>query len=176
MLGAERGLDGNDSGRSLLERTQIVRSGLSQRYLTCTFWLAVVRKMGAADSAGGRPQAHGGYTAVQATSDGPIPGSDGAFAAAARLGKDSQQYVVHVKGLEVAMHDPRGMTRMLENYPVNPTGGDHTGGAHQKTSIRNTIGLCIFLGYDEPQTLELVRAATGWPLTSRRCGLWLAAV
>jgi aldehyde:ferredoxin oxidoreductase len=72
--------------------------------------------------------------------------------------------VVHVKGLEVAMHDPRGMRRMLENYPVNPTGGDHTGGAHQKTSIRNTIGLCIFLGYDDAQTLELVRAATGWPL------------
>jgi aldehyde:ferredoxin oxidoreductase len=90
--------------------------------------------------------------------------ADGALAAARKLGKDSEQYVVHVKGLEVAMHDPRGMRRMLENYPVTPTGGDHTGGAHQKTSIRNTVGLCIFLGYDEAQTLELVRAATGWPL------------
>jgi aldehyde:ferredoxin oxidoreductase len=90
--------------------------------------------------------------------------ADGALAAARRLGRDTEQYVVHVKGLEVAMHDPRGMRRMLENYPVNPTGGDHTGGAHQKTSIRNTVGLCIFLGYDEEQTLELVRAATGWPL------------
>jgi aldehyde:ferredoxin oxidoreductase len=90
--------------------------------------------------------------------------ADGALTAARRLGKDSEQYVVHVKGLEVAMHDPRGMQRMLENYPVNPTGGDHTGGAHQKTSIRNTIGLCIFLGYDDDQTLELVRAATGWDL------------
>jgi aldehyde:ferredoxin oxidoreductase len=90
--------------------------------------------------------------------------ADGALTAARRLGKDTEQYVVHVKGLEVAMHDPRGMKRMLDNYPVNPTGGDHTGGAHQKTSIRNTIGLCIFLGYDDEQTLELVRAATGWPL------------
>jgi aldehyde:ferredoxin oxidoreductase len=88
--------------------------------------------------------------------------ADGALAAARHLGKNSEQYVVHVKGLEVAMHDPRGMQRMLENYPVNPTGGDHTGGAHQKTSIRNTIGLCIFLGYDDERTLELVRAATGW--------------
>jgi aldehyde:ferredoxin oxidoreductase len=73
-------------------------------------------------------------------------------------------HVVHVKGLEVAMHDPRGMRRMLENYPVNPTGGDHTGGAHKKTSIRNTVGLCIFIGYDDAQTLELLCAATGWPL------------
>ena len=62
------------------------------------------------------------------------------------------------------MHDPRGMQRMLENYPVNPTGGDHTGGAHAKTSLRNSIGLCIFLGYDDDRTLELVRAATGWDL------------
>jgi len=90
--------------------------------------------------------------------------ADGALAAARRLGKDSEQFVVHVKGLEVAMHDPRGMPRMLENYPVTPTGGDHTGGAHQKTSIRNTVGLCIFLGYDDERTLELVRAATGWDL------------
>ncbi len=89
---------------------------------------------------------------------------DGALAAARKLGKGSEQYVVHVKGLEVAMHDPRGMQGMLKNYPVTPTGGDHTGGAHQKTSIRNTVGLCIFLGYDDAQTLELVRAATGWDL------------
>jgi aldehyde:ferredoxin oxidoreductase len=92
---------------------------------------------------------------------------DGALAAARKIGKGSEQYVVHVKGLEVAMHDPRGMQRMLENYPVTPTGGDHTGGAHQKTSIRNTVGLCIFLGYDDAQTLELVRAATGWDLDDR---------
>jgi hypothetical protein len=60
------------------------------------------------------------------------------------------------------MHDPRGMQAMLKNYPVNPTGGDHTGGAHLKTSYRNTVGLCIFLGYDDQRTIELVRAATGW--------------
>src|SRR5713101_5484372 len=88
--------------------------------------------------------------------------ADGALAAARRLGKDSEQYVVHVKGLEVAMHDPRAMPNMFENYPINPTGGDHTGGAHLKTSYRNTVGLCIFLGYDDQRTIELVRAATGW--------------
>jgi aldehyde:ferredoxin oxidoreductase len=94
--------------------------------------------------------------------------ADGALAAARKLGRDSEQYVVHVKGLEVAMHDPRGMPRMLENYPVNPTGGDHTGGAHAKTSLRNSIGLCIFLGYDDDRTLELVRAATGWDLDQQQ--------
>jgi len=28
--------------------------------------------------------------------------------------------------------------------------------------LRNTVGLCIFLAYDEPRVVELVRAATGW--------------
>jgi aldehyde:ferredoxin oxidoreductase len=88
--------------------------------------------------------------------------ADGALAAARKLGRDSEQYVVHVKGLEVAMHDPRGMPRMLENYPMNPTGGDHTGGSAHKTSLRNTVGVCIFLGYDEPRVTELVKGATGW--------------
>jgi aldehyde:ferredoxin oxidoreductase len=88
--------------------------------------------------------------------------ADGALQAARKLGRDTEQYVVHVKGLEVAMHDPRGMPRMLENYPTNPTGGDHTGGSAHKTSLRNTVGVCIFLGYDEPRVVDLVNGATGW--------------
>jgi len=86
----------------------------------------------------------------------------GALAAARRLGRDSEQYVVHVKGLEVAMHDPRAMRPMLENYPITPTGGDHTGAGRHRTSLRNTVGLCQFLAYDEPRVVDLVRAATGW--------------
>lgn len=88
--------------------------------------------------------------------------ADGALAAARRLGRDSEQYVVHVKGLEVAMHDPRAMRPMLENYPITPTGGDHTGAGRHRTSLRNTVGICQFLAYDEPRVVELVRGATGW--------------
>ena len=88
--------------------------------------------------------------------------ADGALAAARRLGRDTEQYVVHVKGLEVAMHDPRAMRPMLENYPITPTGGDHTGAGRHRTSLRNTVGLCQFLAYDEPRVVDLVHAATGW--------------
>lgn len=88
--------------------------------------------------------------------------ADGALAASRKLGRGSEQYVVHVKGLEVAMHDPRAMKPMLENYPVNPTGGDHTGAGRHRTSLRNTVGLCQFLAYDEPRVVELVNGATGW--------------
>ncbi|MBA2448470.1 MAG: aldehyde ferredoxin oxidoreductase family protein [Chloroflexi bacterium] len=91
--------------------------------------------------------------------------AEGALRAARKLGRDSEQYVVHVKGLEIAMHDPRAMEHMKTNYPVNPTGGDHTGGAHPRTSIRNTIGVCQFLQYDEPTTLDILNAVTGWGMT-----------
>jgi aldehyde:ferredoxin oxidoreductase len=91
--------------------------------------------------------------------------AEGGLRAARTLGRDSEQYVVHVRGLEVAMHDPRAMEHMKTNYPVNPTGGDHTGGAHHRTSIRNTIGVCQFLQYDEQTTLDVLNAATGWGMT-----------
>jgi aldehyde:ferredoxin oxidoreductase len=54
---------------------------------------------------------------------------------------------------------------MLENYPITPTGGDHTGAGRHRTSLRNTVGVCQFLAYDEPRVTELVRGATGWDVT-----------
>jgi len=80
--------------------------------------------------------------------------AEGALRAARTLGRDSERYVVHVRGLEIAMHDPRAMEHMKTNYPVNPTGGDHTGGAPPRTSIRNTIGVCQFLQYDDARHPE----------------------
>ena len=91
--------------------------------------------------------------------------AEGALRCAQKLGRGSEQYVVHVRGLEIAMHDPRAMEHMKTNYPVNPTGGDHTGGAHPRTSIRNTIGVCQFLQYDDPTTLDILNAVTGWGMT-----------
>lgn len=91
--------------------------------------------------------------------------AEGALRAARILGRATERYVVHVKGLEVAMHDPRAMRDKLEDYPVSPTGGDHTGASQPRTSLRNTVGLCQFLQYDEQTTLDLVRGVTGWDLT-----------
>ena len=92
--------------------------------------------------------------------------AEGAFRAARKVGRGTEKYVVHVKGLEIAMHDPRGMKHLRRNYPLTPTGGDHTGAADFQTSIRNTIGLCIFLRYDANRTLQIVRDVTGWDVTA----------
>ncbi|MFN8524234.1 MAG: aldehyde ferredoxin oxidoreductase family protein [Chloroflexota bacterium] len=91
--------------------------------------------------------------------------AEGAARAAAKIGRGTDKYVVAVRGLEVAMHDPRAMENMKTNYPVNPTGGDHTGGAHARTSLRNTIGVCQFLQYDEQVTLDVLNASTGWGMS-----------
>lgn len=88
--------------------------------------------------------------------------AEGSRAASRRIGRGTEQYAMQVKGLEMAMHDPRGMQGMLENYPVTPTGGDHTGAALHKVALRNVIGLCTFLAYDEPRVVKLVRGVTGW--------------
>ncbi len=88
--------------------------------------------------------------------------AEGSLRAARRLGRNSERFAVHVKGLEVAMHDPRHMPHMFRNYPVSPTGGDHTGTAYEERAFRNVIGLCHFLNYDEEQVLGLTRAITGW--------------
>ena len=91
--------------------------------------------------------------------------AEGALRAARTIGGDAEDYVVHVKGLEVAMHDPRAMREMRDNYPITPTGGDHTGAGLKRTSVRNTVGLCQFLDYDDTKALELLNAATGWDMT-----------
>ncbi len=88
--------------------------------------------------------------------------AEGSLRAARTLGAEAEARVVHVKGLEVAMHDPRAMPEMRRNYPVTPTGGDHTGAAGKRSGLRNTVGLCHFLQYDEATTLTLLNAATGW--------------
>jgi aldehyde:ferredoxin oxidoreductase len=91
--------------------------------------------------------------------------AEGSYRAAQQIGRGSEKYVVAIKGMEVAMHDPRGMDIMLKNYPVNPTGGDHTGAAQHRTSLRNTVGVCQFLQYDEPRIVSLVNGVTGWDTT-----------
>ena len=91
--------------------------------------------------------------------------AEGSLRAARIIGGDAENYVVHIKGLEVAMHDPRAMKDMRDNYPVTPTGGDHTGAGLKRTSVRNTVGLCQFLQYNDAKALELLNAATGWDMT-----------
>jgi len=54
--------------------------------------------------------------------------AQGTRAAAAHLGHGSEVYAVHVKGLEVACHDPRAFFSMATNYATANRGGCHLEG------------------------------------------------
>ena len=51
--------------------------------------------------------------------------ADGSKRAAEKLGGDSQQFVMHVKGMELPMHDPRAFASWAVSYPTCNHGGCH---------------------------------------------------
>ncbi|MGD2206018.1 MAG: aldehyde ferredoxin oxidoreductase family protein [Anaerolineae bacterium] len=54
--------------------------------------------------------------------------ADGVRAAAAHLGGDAEAFAIHVKGLEVAYHDPRAFLSMAVNYATANRGACHLEG------------------------------------------------
>ena len=56
--------------------------------------------------------------------------ADGVKIAAARIGKGSEKFALHIKGQELPMHDPRGKTGQGLSFAVSPTGADHVRAPH----------------------------------------------
>lgn len=88
--------------------------------------------------------------------------AEGSERAAAKVGKGSERFLTTVKGMEMAMHDPRHMERMRGSYLTAPTGGDHMQQHEYKNGGRNQVGLCHFLAYSDQQSLDLINSVTGW--------------
>ena len=91
--------------------------------------------------------------------------AEGSLRAARRLGRGSEAYLTTVKGMEMAMHDPRHMPVMRASYLLAPTGGDHMRQTGNRNGHRNQVGLCHFLAYDDQQSLDIMNAVTGWGAT-----------
>ncbi|MBI2907278.1 MAG: aldehyde ferredoxin oxidoreductase family protein [Chloroflexi bacterium] len=108
--------------------------------------------------------------------------------AAEHLGKGSADFAIHVKGLEVPMHDPRAFFSIAANYATGPRGADHMRGnvvayeaAHQGSrfedagkaliaresqdtaAVINSLILCMFGGREmsTAKMAELLTAVTG---------------
>ncbi|HET8570085.1 MAG TPA: aldehyde ferredoxin oxidoreductase family protein [Candidatus Limnocylindria bacterium] len=94
--------------------------------------------------------------------------AEGSERAAARLGVGAE-LLTTVKGLEIAMHDPRQRTeygrQVRVSYATSPSGGDHMNSNLPHRSMRNTVGMCFFLKYDDAKMTEILNAVTGWGLT-----------
>ncbi len=71
---------------------------------------------------------------------------EGSVRFAAELGPEAAEFVIAVKGLEVAMHDPRGFVSMAANYATANRGGCHL----EALSYWNGYGVPLpDLGYPE---------------------------
>jgi aldehyde:ferredoxin oxidoreductase len=90
--------------------------------------------------------------------------ADGVRVAAQKLGPDTEALAIHVKGMEVPCHDPRGFVSMAVNYATAARGACHL----ESLSYWNGYGLTLpDLGY--PQVIdrfasspEQVRMAYDW--------------
>ena len=92
--------------------------------------------------------------------------AEGSARAAATLG--GTELLTTVRGQELAMHDPRQRTeygrQVRMSYATSPTGGDHMNSNLPSRSVKNTVGMCFFLRYDDPKMVDIVNAVTGWDL------------
>ena len=91
--------------------------------------------------------------------------AEGSQRVAERIGMGSKDFLTTVKGVEMGMHDPRHMPAMRHTYLLSPTGGDHCSPTSDRAGVRNAVGLCNFLQYDDGQTIDIMNAVTGWGLT-----------
>src|SRR5207245_9844622 len=63
--------------------------------------------------------------------------AEGSQRAARRLGRGSEAFLTTVKGMEMAMHDPRHMPAMRASYLLAPTGRDHMRQTSNRNGLRN---------------------------------------
>lgn len=98
--------------------------------------------------------------------------AEGSERAAQVLG--GAEYLVTVKGQELAMHDPRQRTeygrQVRVSYATSPGGADHMNGNLPSRGMRNVVGMCFFLRYDDARMLDIVNAVTGWGMSADELG------
>lgn len=63
--------------------------------------------------------------------------AQGSMRAAADIGKGTQKYAIHIKGVELPMHEPRFKPGMGLSYSVNAAGPDHNIGIHDERVQKN---------------------------------------
>ncbi|MCW3489010.1 aldehyde ferredoxin oxidoreductase family protein [Dethiobacter alkaliphilus] len=86
--------------------------------------------------------------------------ADGSRAAAEKFGEESKKYLLHVKGQEVPMHDPRLRNGLALQYALSPIGADHWFAQHDHLFVnKDSFGTQAMsqLGLSEPvsdKTLE----------------------
>jgi aldehyde:ferredoxin oxidoreductase len=125
--------------------------------------------------------------------------ADGTRKAAARIGKGSEAFAMHVQGSEVPMHDPKFQPGLATTYKMDATPARHTQGhedmppivpgwpEHDRYTysgkgelhkqcmemmhVVNAAGVCLFayLSYDWQFVPDFLTAVTGWKIDTGEC-------
>ena len=85
--------------------------------------------------------------------------AEGTKRAAAQIGKGAEEYAMHVKGVDIPMHEPRYKVSLGLCYAVNEFGADHCSGLHDSGYTKDTPGhfgleLLKAVGYIDPLPLH----------------------
>ena len=59
----------------------------------------------------------------------------GVKGASLEIGKESEPYALHVKGQEMAIHEPRGKFGVALSFALSPTGADHVEAPHDTSFV-----------------------------------------
>jgi aldehyde:ferredoxin oxidoreductase len=77
--------------------------------------------------------------------------AEGVARAAKRIGRGSEDFAVHVKGLEPGLHEPRVQPGFGLSFMINPHGADHVHTVHDTDWTREErLGVVKPLGFIEP--------------------------
>jgi aldehyde:ferredoxin oxidoreductase len=96
--------------------------------------------------------------------------AEGTMAAAQSIGQDTEQYAVHVRGIELGAHGVRSgldYTRGLISYALSTQGGDHTSIAFPGTELWMLDDTLVTCGFASGQLNKLgfLNAVTGFGIT-----------
>lgn len=75
--------------------------------------------------------------------------AEGVRIASKKIGKNADNFALHVKGKELPMHEPRGKTGVGLQYALSASGADHMQAAHD-SSFERKIDNVRCLGIQEP--------------------------
>ena len=98
---------------------------------------------------------------------------------AEEIGKGSMDYAIHVKGKEIAAHDPRGDKPRAVSYTMGTCGGDHheanSPAGQAKRCMHNSLVVCSFVGgYWSPKMcVDMLGPLCGWNMTEEE--FWTTA-
>ncbi len=96
---------------------------------------------------------------------------EGSRRASERIGRGTEQYAMHVKGLEIPMHEPRVKHGLGVGYVASPTGADHMHNFHDRDfssdagiASLKAFGILEPLPFDDlsAEKMQLGFVATMW--------------